>query len=185
MVDTVPAALSGWESFYVIAGSSGGALVGLQFVVIALMAQVQARAAHSPIGAWGTPNVVHFAMVLFVAAAMSAPWPRLGELSAMLHLIGLGGLVYATVTLVRQRRQDGYRAVWEDWVWHAVLPYIVYATLFAAPFVLFTHQTAALFAIGGAVLLLLFVGIHNSWDTVVYLVVDARRDGLVPPGPTN
>ena len=30
----------------------------------------------------------------------------------------------------------------------------------------------------GAVLLLLFVGIHNSWDTVVYLVVDARRDNV-------
>lgn len=176
MVDAVPAALSGWESFYVIAGSSGGALVGLQFVVIALIAQVQAKASHAPIGAFGTPNVVHFAMVLFVSAAMSAPWPRLGELSVMLHLIGLGGLIYVAITLLRARRQDGYAPVWEDWVWHTILPFVVYAALFIAPFVLFTHQSAALFAIGGAVLLLLFVGIHNSWDTVVYLVVDARQD---------
>ena len=177
MVDSVPAALSGWESFYVIAGSSGGALVGLQFVVIALMAQVQARAAHEPIGAWGTPNVVHFAIVLLVSAAMSAPWPRLGELSVMLHLIGLGGLIYATITLMRAMHTDAYQPVWEDWLWHTILPSVVYATLFIAPFVLLTHQTAALFAVGGAVLLLLFVGIHNSWDTVVYLVVDARREG--------
>ena len=31
-------ALSGWESFYVIVGSSAGALIGLQFVVITLIA---------------------------------------------------------------------------------------------------------------------------------------------------
>jgi hypothetical protein len=29
-------ARAAWESFYVIVGSSGGALIGLQFVVIAL-----------------------------------------------------------------------------------------------------------------------------------------------------
>jgi hypothetical protein len=28
------AALAAWQSFYVIVGSSGGALIGLQFVVI-------------------------------------------------------------------------------------------------------------------------------------------------------
>jgi len=31
-------ALSGWENFYVIVGSSAGALIGLQFVVITLIA---------------------------------------------------------------------------------------------------------------------------------------------------
>jgi len=30
-------ALSGWENFYVIVGSSAGALIGLQFVVITLI----------------------------------------------------------------------------------------------------------------------------------------------------
>jgi hypothetical protein len=32
-------ALGEWESFYVIVGSSAGALIGLQFVVIALIAE--------------------------------------------------------------------------------------------------------------------------------------------------
>ena len=31
-------ALAGWENFYVIVGSSAGALIGLQFVVVALIA---------------------------------------------------------------------------------------------------------------------------------------------------
>jgi hypothetical protein len=40
--------LSSWESFYVIVGSSGGALIGLQFVVITLIAD---RAQSSTLGA--------------------------------------------------------------------------------------------------------------------------------------
>jgi len=31
--------------------------------------------------------------------------------------------------------------------------------------------------IGAAALLLLFIGIHNAWDTVTYLTVDLRRKG--------
>ncbi|MER3445884.1 MAG: hypothetical protein C4291_03175 [Candidatus Dadabacteria bacterium] len=31
-------ALDGWENFYVIVGSSAGALIGLQFVVVTLIA---------------------------------------------------------------------------------------------------------------------------------------------------
>jgi hypothetical protein len=32
--------LAGWENFYVIVGSSAGALIGLQFVVITLIADL-------------------------------------------------------------------------------------------------------------------------------------------------
>ena len=44
MMDAVALPLSSWESFYVIVGSSGAALTGLQFVVIALVADSQRRA---------------------------------------------------------------------------------------------------------------------------------------------
>jgi hypothetical protein len=34
------------------------------------------------------------------------------------------------------------------------------------------HTTAGLFAIAATSLLLLFVGIHNAWDTVTYIAVE-------------
>ncbi|MFZ1072124.1 MAG: hypothetical protein WAO21_01690 [Verrucomicrobiia bacterium] len=34
-------ALDGWENFYVIVGSSAGALIGLQFVVITLIKETR------------------------------------------------------------------------------------------------------------------------------------------------
>jgi hypothetical protein len=68
-------AVSGWENFYVIVGSSVGALIGLQFVVITLIAdipigEVAAQAGH----AFATPTIVHFGAVLLLAGVLSAPW---------------------------------------------------------------------------------------------------------------
>ena len=49
------AALRAWESFYVIVGSSGGALIGLQFVVITLIAERRGLANAGSLSAFGTP----------------------------------------------------------------------------------------------------------------------------------
>ena len=43
MIDTAPSILTPWSNFYVIAGSSAGALTGLMFVVITLIADRRAQ----------------------------------------------------------------------------------------------------------------------------------------------
>ena len=53
--------LEGWESFYVIVGSSAGALIGLQFVVMTLLAETRVtRKDAEASGAFATPSVIHF-----------------------------------------------------------------------------------------------------------------------------
>ena len=73
----VASPLSAWESFYVIVGSSGAALTGLQFVVVTLVADSTLNTSTREIDAFATPTVVHFCVVLFIAAALSAPWPTM------------------------------------------------------------------------------------------------------------
>ena len=78
--------LPGWENFYVIVGSSAGALIGLQFVVITLIADTPvARAAAQASGAFATPSVVHFGVVLFLSAVISAPWNLNEPLAGLFH----------------------------------------------------------------------------------------------------
>ena len=68
-------ALTGWENFYVIVGSSAGALIGLQFVVITLIAEIPiVRDVERASSAFATPTIVHFGAVLLLAAILSAPW---------------------------------------------------------------------------------------------------------------
>lgn len=58
-------ALAGWQGFYVMVGSSAGALIGLQFVVLSLIAERPLSGADADAGgAFATPTIVHFGMVI-------------------------------------------------------------------------------------------------------------------------
>jgi hypothetical protein len=67
-------ALKEWENFYVIVGSSAGALIGLQFVVMTLIAERPVAPSHRVANALATPTIVHFGAVLLLSSLLSAPW---------------------------------------------------------------------------------------------------------------
>jgi hypothetical protein len=170
MQEAVPSALAAWETFYVIVGSSAAALTGLQFVVMVLGSEVNAFSV-STTRAFGTPTIVHFCAALLVSALLTAPWHALGNLALGLGVCGVVGVVYVVMVARRTRRQTEYVPVFEDWLWHGVLPLIAYAVLFAAAVVLPGHARQSLFAVGASAVLLLFVGIHNAWDAVTYIAL--------------
>lgn len=162
--------LQEWSNFYVIVGSSAGALTGLQFVVIALVAQAQAAGSMQEIRAFGSPNVVHFCAALLISAILSAPWHALSSVGWALSLCGAVGVVYAVSVIRHARRQTGYAPDMEDWMWYAVLPLGAYLALLVSG-IEFTSHPTSLFEIAAISLVLLFIGIHNAWDTVTYIAV--------------
>ena len=165
-----------WESFYVIVGSSGAALTGLMFVVITLIADSKQPRTLKEINAFATPAVVHFTGVLLISALMSAPWPD-GRIAAnALGLSAFAGIGYMIIVLRRLLQPTPYQKVLEDWIWHIVLPFLGYIALLVAHMALRQDQHWALYAIGAVALLLLFIGIHNAWDTVTYMVVSRQKD---------
>jgi len=166
--------LRAWESFYLIAGGSAGALTGLQFVVIALIADTPEIGAADSIDAFGTPTVFHFCLCLLVSALMAAPWPSVGLLASILASAGVVGVIYSILVVRRARRQSDYQPVGEDWVWHAILPLMAYGALIGGAIGLARGAHLALFPVGGAALALIFVGIHNAWDAVAYIAVQHR-----------
>ena len=89
MPGTPVPALAEWENFYVIVGSSGAALTGLQFVVIALVAEGRRRSSLHEIDAFGTPTIVHFCATLLVSAILSAPWQRLSSAALTLGALAV------------------------------------------------------------------------------------------------
>jgi hypothetical protein len=180
VTEAVPPSLAGWESFYVIVGSSAAALTGLQFVVMALVADTVKRASGEQIDAFGTPSIVHFCIALLTSAGLSAPWRSLRSAAILLGVTGLAGLLYAAIVIRRARRQQGYKPVFEDWLWHAALPVVAYAALTGGAITALTHEHEALFVIGTATLLLVFIGIHNAWDTVTFLVTTRLREDRPP-----
>jgi len=163
--------LKDWENFYVIVGSSAGALTGLQFVTIALVAEARAATSMFQIGAFGTPTIVHFCSALLISAILSAPWSALSSAAVCLGACAAFGCAYAIAVIYRARRQSDYHPDGEDWFWYIILPVIAYATLLMAAILLDAHPAASLFMIAAISLVLLFIGIHNAWDTVTYIAV--------------
>jgi hypothetical protein len=169
-------ALTEWENFYVIVGSSAGALIGLQFVVLALIAEAPIAGRDAQAGyAFTTPSVVHFGVVLWLSAIVSAPWNGIGTVAILWGLIGFCGMIYSSIVTRRLRLQTSYKPVFEDRLFHVLLPFAAYAAMAASACVAYSHKRPALFLVAASALLLLFIGIHNAWDLVTYHVFVQKR----------
>jgi hypothetical protein len=166
--------LAGWANFYVIVGSSAGALTGLQFVVMTLIAEAQAADSMREIRAFGTPTVVHFCAALLISAIMSAPWLALSNVSFCLGVCGAAGVAYA-LSIIWHARRTSYIPDAEDWIWYAALPLVAHAALVTAAVLLWSRHTSSLFVIAATTLMFLFIGIHNAWDTVTYIALKRRQ----------
>jgi len=172
--------LAHWGNFYVIAGTAGGTLIGLMFVVITLVSSIRRRITEDSLDAFATPTVVHFSVVLGISIVMSVPWSSTNLLAAVIALCGVLGVVYFIVGVQRSRAQTVYQVVWEDWLWYAILPGLGYAVLTLAGVLMLMHAESALYIVAGVVLAFLVIGIRNAWDTVVHLVTTSGDAGKEP-----
>ena len=179
---------SAWENFYVIVGSAGGALTGLQFVVIALLTELRKKRTLDQLDAFATPTIVHFCLALLTAAVLSAPWRTLRGPALSVAAVGLGGLFYEAIVIRRARRQRDYKPVFEDWLWHIILPFVAYFLVLACALFFGRGEAWELFAVAAATVLLVCIGIHNAWDTVTWLTISAIKNdapAAKPPQPTH
>lgn len=186
-------ALTDWQSFYVMMGSSAAALTGLTFVVITLSAERRdglgsARSQLTGLRIFITPTAVHFAAALWLSALMCIPGQTAVSLAVLLAATGSVGLIYcATLLAPMLDRSFDYKPFLSDWIWSALLPVATYLALAVTGILLMHHPATSLYAVGGVVLLLLFIGIHNAWDVVVWITTerhahrDRRRRGADSP----
>lgn len=165
--------LKEWESFYVIIGSSAGALIGLQFVVMTLVADRPVAPSRKLANALATPTIVHFSAVLLLSSLLSVPWHETPKL--VWGLLGLAGIVYSGIVARRVRTQTEYTPDFEDWFYYMILPCAAYAVLAVTALEAGSHEHGALFGVATAALLLLFDGIHNAWDSVTYHITSKRE----------
>lgn len=171
--------LSGWANFYVIAGSSAGALTGLQFVVMSLLAAQRTGGTRREIRAFGTPTVVLFCAALLISAGMNIPWHSIFGFRCFIGVCGVAGVCYAS-TRIWHALKAAYKPDAEDWFWYICLPLLAYTALVPAAILYRPDPVASLDLIAAITLVLLFAGIHNAWDTVTYIALSHRA---TEPGP--
>ena len=170
--------LQEWSNFYVIIGSSAAALTGLMFVVVTLVAGRPNRdGAISGTNNFSTPTVAHFCAAFFISGVMSAPWKTIEPAALLVAAMGIVGSFYVLRITHRTRvaRADsGYKPDMEDTIWYSLLPFAGYAiTALGAAFL--PVSSNAMYALATASMLFIFIGIHNAWDIVTFLIlIDAN-----------
>ena len=178
--------LAEWDSFYLIVGGAAGALIGLQFVVMTLLADREIDRSSQAGHAFATPTITQFSAALLLSALVRMPWKSIGPVAVFWGAIGIVGIAYTAIVIRRIFSQNEYRPVLEDWLFHAILPLIAYIALTVAAFRTGgDDNTAALFTAGGVTLLLLVIGIHNAWDTTTYSVFNLPKTTDTAPQPAD
>jgi hypothetical protein len=170
--------LAGWDNFYVIVGSAAGGLMGLTFVVIALVRDVRegSESRERGLRAYVTPTIVHFGCVLVLAAYMSMPHQSLLSLSAGIGALGVLGILYCGYIVANLRQHSAtYLPAREDWIFNAILPVLVYGALVLAAFLLWREPGETLYGVASLVLVLLFIGVRNAWDIAVWMTMAKRN----------
>lgn len=132
--------------------------------------------------AFATPTIVHFSIVFLLSAILRAPWGAITPPAALWGLLGLVGIGYVAVVALRMRRQPVYRPVFEDWLFHLILPLVAYLTLAVSALAARSQTRDALFGVGAAELLLLYISIHNAWDGLAYHLAVHRTDAHIERG---
>ena len=85
-------------------------------------------------------------------------------------------MIYSIIVTRRLRAQTTYKPVFEDRLFHVLLPFAAYAAMAVSACVSHFHERPALFLVAASSLLLLFIGIHNAWDIVTYHVFVQKRE---------
>jgi len=89
--------------------------------------------------AFATPSVIHFCVVLLLSTLVSAPWNGIATIAALWGFMGLAGLAYIGIVARRLLVQTIYRPVFEDWLFHALLPCAAYALLVVSAYMAYVH----------------------------------------------
>ncbi len=76
------------------------------------------------------------------------------------------------IVIRRIRRLTAYQTPYKDWLWYVAYPLISYVGLIIAAIVLPINPASVLYLVAAVMAALLFLGIHNAWDLVIYLAID-------------
>jgi hypothetical protein len=169
-----PAMFDGWENYYLMVGSSAGALIGLMFVVVTLTAGRDRAEVERGKHLYTSPIVWHLAIILTLSGAAAVP-----TISARIFATAAGGFGLLGVGIgIRSavgiaRHPSAPESPVFDMFWYGLAPAIVYAGLAGAALGVLRGWPWGTTAVAADLMALLLVSIHAEWDLVTYLAPGA------------
>lgn len=159
-----------WETFYLMVGSSAGALIGLLFVVITLTGEIEPDKMTLAQRTFMSPTVFHFVAVLVISCAAVVtilPAPAMALVIAVPAVIGTVNSLAALFRLGGGKLPVTH---WTDYVYYGVLPTIGHLWLVVAAWAVWQGVDWAAYSVALGAMALLLLGIRDAWDLATWLV---------------
>ena len=158
--------LDAWHDFYVMIGTSAGALVGATFVVATLAGNIEKRV----LGIRGfiTPATVHLGSALIGSAILMVPTLTALFVALLLGVGGLAGVVYGVIVYFRVTKLNIDMI---DRFWYGIFPVLMYALLGVSAYLVFQDVDHGLELIAAALVALLVIGMRNAWDMATFMIL--------------
>lgn len=163
-----------WETFYLMVGSSAGALIGLLFVVITLTGEIDRTRIAMAQSTFMSPTVFHFVTVLIISSAAvvtSLPAPAMALVIAVPAVIGATSSVAA---LFRLGGGTPAATHWTDYLYYGTLPAICHLWLVLAAWAVWREVDWAPYSVAAGAMALLLLGIRDAWDLATWLVYNKK-----------
>lgn len=158
--------LEPWHDFYVMIGTSAGALVGATFVVATLAGNIEKR--NIGIKGFITPATVHLGSVLMGSAILMVPAITPWFLALSLGIGGLAGVIYGAIVYLRITK---LKIDMIDRFWYGTFPVLAYAVLGAAAWFALTDTAPCLDIMAATLVALLIIGMRNAWDMATFMIM--------------
>ena len=160
--------LDQWANFYVSASAAAATLLGLLFVVIALAAE-RGRKDASALETYLTPTVIYFTSVLLMSTFLGIPIQTRLPAVIGICLGGIAGIGYSVSLVIRQGSGISFYDR-SDLFPYVVFPLAGYALNVAGGLLLFRTSQIGLDLVAAGMLVLLGIGIRNSWAIAITIV---------------
>ena len=185
-LDPLPAALQGWQNFYLLTGTAAATLTGLMFVAVTFGSSLVTKETAQFARAFLDPTYLHFGQVLLTACVLTIPTlgpTLLGSLLIVAAALRLGGLLRVFGHYREAQRKHGDIEL-SDWLVSIILPLLCHLLLVACGIGFLAERlSGALTGLAVVTVALLAIGIQGAWELLVWMalaVSERRRDGGRP-----
>jgi hypothetical protein len=173
--------LHDWHDFYILVGTASATLVGLMFVAASIGATVFSEESRAAMAAFITPTVVHFASVLFTCFVVVIPVHDWRSLGGIIGAGGLAGAGYSGRILIHLIIRHRFNVDLVDRMFYALIPLAGYLIAVTSAVLLLMRSALGADLIAAALLVLLFAGLRNAWDMMVWIVLKSPSSAPPPP----
>ncbi|HVY21010.1 MAG TPA: hypothetical protein VHA70_13165 [Bauldia sp.] len=158
-----------WETYYLMVGSSAGALIGLLFVVITLSGELDPDRGSIAQRTFLSPTIFHFVAVMVISCAAVVTTLPPPAMAAVIAIPGVVGTVNAGITLRTLTSGKLDVTHWTDYLYYGVLPAIGHVWLVIAAWAVWQGGGFGEYAVAAGAMALLLLGIRDAWDLATWL----------------